>query len=151
MNPTWIYTRRLAGLRPHTGTVDLKEFARLGKFRVHPKKEIRCVCWPSLLAMLIAYSRPGCAAIPNCWTQPLPCCSSGMVIILGRNTVRRSWKLKSYDDHSRLCITTQPGNCDIWLQSCSRSAKWTAVGDPVEYIDTLGPYSKTTATKLLES
>ena len=41
MNPTWIYARRLAGLRPHT--VDLKEFARLGKFRVHPKKEIRCV------------------------------------------------------------------------------------------------------------
>ena len=45
MNLTWIYTRRLAGLPPHT--VDLKEFARLGKFRVHPKKEIRCVCWPS--------------------------------------------------------------------------------------------------------
>ena len=42
MNPTCIYTHRLAGLRPNT--LDLKEFARLGKFRVHPKKEIRCVC-----------------------------------------------------------------------------------------------------------
>ena len=42
MNPTCIYTRRLTDLRPHT--VDLKEFARLGKVRVHPKKEIRCVC-----------------------------------------------------------------------------------------------------------